>query len=53
MGRRLEVKVDAMIAGVVFRLNNVDGRPARVATRNVKDFQGVPLVNPWEYDPPA
>ena len=51
MGRAMEKRNDATIAGVVLRLNNRDGLEARIATRNVKDFLGVPLINPWEYDP--
>ena len=51
IGRPLTEDCDALIAGVVLRLNKREGRPARVATRNVDDFLGVPLVNPWEYDP--
>ena len=53
MGRPLVISVDPMIAGIVLRLNNRDGRPARVVTRNVKDFHGVPLVNPWDDPPPT
>ena len=52
IGRPLADKCDAMIAGIVLRLNSRDGRPARVATRNVDDFLNVPLVNPWDDPPP-
>ena len=46
-GRPLADMADAMIAGIVLRLNNRDGRPATLATRNVGDFLGVPCVDPW------
>ena len=39
---------DAMIAGVVLNLVNRHAMPARLATRNVRHFLHVPVVNPWE-----
>lgn len=61
--------VDARVADQWGRLNAVASRNTvdsliaatahvhdlTVATRNTKDFKGcdVPLLNPWEYEPPA
>ena len=47
IGRPLHDTADAMIAGIVLRLNNRDGRVATLATRNVGDFLNVPCVDPW------
>ena len=47
-GRRLDDFRDATIAGTVLSLLD-QSRDVRLATRNVKDFAGVPTVNPWDF----
>ena len=49
MGRRLDDNCDAQIAGIVRRLERRDGVNVTLATRNLNDFIGLPVVNPWTY----
>lgn len=47
IGRPLADHRVAVIAGIVLRLSNRDGRPTTLATRNVNDFAGLNVINPW------